>query len=198
MTHPIFAATIDDANTVVSTAQRLADQPAQVLFFLMLFLLLGAGAFMLKKFIGYSERKDAQLADLASSSAKSNHELSISLDRLSSNVSDNTEILHAVKAKMNLGLALAMILLGPLLGTGCAKFSGYTEKELPDGTKEHVHFRGYTLFDGKAKLAQGRSFLGKTASVGVTESDLESSGESVVKAIEALPAAIKAAIVPTP
>ena len=95
--------------------------------------------------------------------------------------------------KVSIALMLAVLVL-----PGCAKFSGYTEKDFPDGTKEHVHFRGFTLMDGKAKLAQGRSFLGKTASVGVIDSDLESSGESVVKAIEALPAAIKAAIVPTP
>lgn len=98
------------------------------------------------------------------------------------------------------GVTVTLFLLASLLILpGCAKFSGYTEREYAgkDLVKERVHFRGYTFLDSKSALAKAKSLqTAKTQSVGVDASDQESSGKSIVEAIEKLPAAIKAATVP--
>lgn len=92
-----------------------------------------------------------------------------------------------------------------VIAPGCAKFSGVSERHY-QGTNlvsEVVRFRGYTLFDAKAELAKAKANQTRTTqSVGVDASQQESTGKSVVDAIEkvgeAVPNIIKKSVVPIP
>ncbi len=90
-----------------------------------------------------------------------------------------------------------------ILTSGCAKFSGVTERQF-EGTNvvsEVTRFRGFTFLDSKANLTKAKSLqTEKTQSVGVDASAQESTGKTITdvtgKVMDGLPNVIKKSIVP--
>ena len=190
---------------LVSTAKNIADQSDRVMFVIILGILLGGTAWLMKMFISSNNKKDEQLVALMRETNDTNRKLAGAVDDLSEHVKDSAEIMRGVKTKLNLAVVAFLGFASLLLLGGCAKFSGTSERHF-EGTNvvsEVVRFRGYTLFDANATLAKAKSSQTKTTlAVGVDASQQESTGKSVVDAIEkmgeAVPNIIRNSVVPVP
>lgn len=193
--------TTSDPSGIVNAAKGLANESDRVLFIVVLIMLLLGGVWVIRVFMKANEKKDEQLVALTKEAHESQKALAHSLDKLNESVEDNTDIMKMVKTKLQLSVALALLIMAP----GCAKFRGSSVRTY-EGTNvvsETVRFSGYTLFDGKATLAKAKSLQTKaTLSVGVDSTEQESSGKSVVGIVkevgEAAPNLLKKSVVPIP
>lgn len=195
----LFLAATDLAtsHTALDSAKRISELTDRAVLFLLMGLWLAVSWVMLKAFRNDIQKKDEKLEALTSRCVDQMHATERAIENNTKTLEGNTQVIHALKAKLQLSLAVLMGTAVALTGTGCAKFSGYTLREYKDGplVSEKVHFRGFTLMDGKAKLADAKAGVTKTtASIGVAASEQESSGESVVQAIEKLPSGIADAL----
>lgn len=190
--HTMFLAATDIATSqaAVDSAKRISELTDRAVLFLLMGLWLAVSWVMLKAFRNDIQKKDEKLELLTARCVDQMHATETAIN-------NNTQVLHAMKNKLQLAVCVMTSTTAVIGGTGCAKFSGYTLREYKDQplVMEKVHFRGFTLLDGKAKLADAEARVTKTtASIGVASSEQESTGESVVKAIEALPSGIADAI----
>jgi hypothetical protein len=181
----ILGQAVPDPSTLLPLSERLAQQTDRVLFISALLIGMAFCYWVIKYLVKRNDELTAKVELIANEAISTNKEMSKSIDRMAIAIDKNSEFLGHIKAKM---LIPSMAIMAFYMA-GCAKFSGYTEREFSQDGKissERVHMRAYTLFDGKAEVAKAKSLqTDKTQSVGIQDTKQESKADVIPNTIKA-------------